>query len=198
MTSSKTFAAFALVFLSGVAFSACHAADVTASPKARYDAAEKILSACKDCLDISVPQKNLGALDQLWTADQDLEVEYLNAHPHASSEQIDKEALLALGPDLYAASTQYGEIGNVFLIGKRNGRYAIVWDIRHLPKQDTERFPNLAGWSLEAARDSCRSETPDALWYKCGPLYGHFGGLPPDANIPRSTMPETPAERRMS
>lgn len=182
MNTLKSAFGFILPLLCGMMFSACHAADAIASPKARYDAAEEILSACKDCLGINVPKSNLGALDDLWTAAQDLAVEYYNSHPHASPEHVDTGKSLALGPDLYAESAQYDEIGNVFLVGKRNGRYAVVWDIRHLPKQDTTRFPVLAGWSLEAARDTCREQTPDNLWDSCGPLHGYFGRLPPDAS----------------
>lgn len=119
---------------------------------------------------------DLDAWNGLWTA---VQAYVANRLDHGvTANEIEKQApalnsiyggltIVAIGQDLYAASANAGPLGNVFLVGKRSGRFTTVWDIRQSAMGNTAW-----GWNGEAARDKCR---------RCRPASGTVTALPPDA-----------------
>ncbi len=142
-----------------------------ATPEERYQAALMVLT--KDCGDVcgfglSENPAEAKALHALWDATQDWTLEYLGAHPDLDPEHIETDLLnrsnsgreaiapvemVMLAPDLYAFAAQWVETGNVFLVGKRGGRFAMVWDIR---KADTGKFPILKAWRGDGRTVHCQ------------------------------------------
>jgi hypothetical protein len=190
----RKFLRAAVVVVVGILLPAGHLAAAELSPEERYAAATKILSTCQYCFDIRDTPEDMKALDEMWTAIEGWTVGYLNSHPEVSIEKFDTALLNAqvgslpapnwvkkLGPDLFGFGTSYSEIGTAFLVGKRDGRYRVVWDIRRLPAGDISRFPILASWTVERARETCRSKTDEGKWNQCGPIHGDFQLLPPDS-----------------
>lgn len=165
------------------------------TPEERYDAALKVLKAhCgSDCLPgVGSSPAEVKALDALWDATQDWTLAFLESHPGITTEKLTTELLnrhpmdvdaervaprqvTVLAPDLYAVSTDWNWIGNVFLVGKRGGRWTVMWDIR---RAETGRFGVLKAWQSDHGGDSCRD---DDLGYACGSLSGGVFPLKPDA-----------------
>ena len=183
-----------LLILLGVLLLGQSAAATT--PEERYAAAEKALAKHSDSFWLDGTSGGRAALDEYWAAAQDWTVWYLNSHaqmpPQEISERLKTQVLNRgvevglekIGADLYAGSAGYGEIGNVFLIAKRDGRFAVVWDIRHATASETAKFPTLTAWATDHARDPCPLVVKDdeRLWDRCGPIHGIARLLPPDAS----------------
>ena len=171
----------------------CLAANPTAEE--RYREAASRLTPCQYCIGINDTSQDIAALEDLWKSAADWIVARL-AGGHAI-EQIQTEMLnrqtigmtalptsfVRLGPDLYGVTNDtLDTTGTAFIVGKRDGRFEVLWDIRHLPESDLAQFPMLKAWSAKSATDSCRSQTPDDHWQECGPLSGDFKLLSPDAH----------------
>jgi hypothetical protein len=183
--STLRIAALAGIFLAGQAFAA-----TPTTPEARYDAAMAELKRhCDDFCGwgLGKDPAEVKALDALWNATQDWAVAFLDNHPGVTAEKLQTEFLnrhreghesvepsdvVLLAPDLYAFATQWGETGNVFVVGKREDHWAVVWDIA---KAETGNFPTLKGWRSTAAQTACRDKSSN-----CGPFYGTAFALKPD------------------
>ncbi len=191
MTSFKTIAAFTL--LCGLPFDACRAADAT--PEARYAEALAALDAKCDQFcgyGINDSSEERAALDALWDATQDWTVAYLNAHPNTDLGRINTDLInrhsrdrtniapdnvFAIAPGLYGVMASWEWNGNVFLVGKQDDRFRVVWDVR---KTDPGAFPILKAWRTENAHNDC--EPGEAASHNnCGPIIGNeFKLLPRD------------------
>jgi hypothetical protein len=166
------------------------------SPETRYEAAAKMLSSCQYCFSIRDTPEDLKALNDMWSAIEDWTVDYLNGHSQISTEDLNTALMnehynytivtaapdwgTKLAPGLFGFGTSYNEIGVAFLVGKRDGRYRVVWDTQSLPARDVSRFPVLRAWSAEKAADGCRSDKNEGTWNRCGPIHGAFELLPRD------------------
>ncbi|MGA7713974.1 MAG: hypothetical protein WCA81_18925 [Rhizomicrobium sp.] len=196
MNTLKSAFVIILLLFCGVALVPCRAADDGAALQARYDAAKTLLAKHTDSFSLDSTREGREALDEYWAAIQDWTVWYLNSHsqmsPKEISEHLETQELNGgvevgaekIGTDLYAVSAGYGEIGTVFLVAKRDGRFAVVWDIRHVMALDATKFPALTAWSTDHARDPCPSVKTDdgSLWDRCGPIHGGIDVLPPDSS----------------
>jgi hypothetical protein len=165
------------------------------TPEERYREAAGRLTPCQYCIGINDTPKDVAALEDVWKSAEDLIVARLISG--RTIEQIQTEMLnrqtagmiaaptsfVTLGPDLYGITNDtLDTTGTAFIVGKREGRFEVLWDIRHLPERDLTQFPMLKAWSAKSAADSCRSHTPDDHWRECGPLSGDFRLLSPDAH----------------
>jgi hypothetical protein len=198
-----------ILFAAAIALAALAApfAVCAPSPEARYEAAAKVLSDCKDCdFDIDDKAEHLKALDDMWTATEGWMVDYLNAHPRVTAEKLRTvflnadpgyqplpaaghlvyvaqhaapDGVIRLAPDLFGFESG-GSFGNVFLVAKRDDRFQVVWDIRSLSAGEVSKFPVLTSWSASHARESCRAN--DDVRDQCGPIGGAFKLLPPDTD----------------
>lgn len=184
--------AAALLLLLGLPFVDCRAADT--SPQARYEAAKALLATHTDSFSLDGTPEGREALEAYWDAIQDWTLWYLNSHsqmsPREISEHLETQELNGgvevgvekIGSDLYAVSAGYGEIGTVFFVEKRRGIYAVVWGIRHVPAPYIAKFPTLAAWSTDHARDPCNLGKEDGSgWDLCGPIHGDVALLPPNS-----------------
>jgi hypothetical protein len=86
--------------------------------------------------------------------------------------------VVALTSDVYAFAAQWGATGTIFLASRRDGEWAVVWDIR---KADVGRFSALKAWRTDHARAGCEDEKGQSRFYDCGPLYGVAFPVKPDA-----------------
>ncbi|GAA0550738.1 hypothetical protein GCM10008941_33370 [Rhizomicrobium palustre] len=184
------------ILLGLLAVFAITTAEAAQTPEARYAAALAVLEAkCGDDCGFGVDESNpeeVKALDALWDATQDwtlaflesnpgialepLKTELLNRHPPTfQSPSIAPDWVTSLADDLYAFSTRWDQIGTAFLVGKRNGRWTVLWDVR---KTDTRHFPVLNAWRTDHGGGACRD---DDLGYACGSLSGGIFPLKPDA-----------------
>ncbi len=168
------------------------------TPEERYDAARKVLKTdCGDLCDLGLDNDpaEVKALDALRDATQDWTLAFLTSRPgitigtlktklaiHHPDEfkaaRIAPTRVTLLAPDLYAFSAYWGVTGNVFLVGRRNGQWAVVWDVR---KAETARFAALKAWRSDHAGAGCYDEEGHDGRYDCGPLYGAAFALKPDA-----------------
>ena len=129
-------------------------------------------------------------LDQKWSLESAWVIEYLNAHPSSTVEQIETEissldkklsgSVTLLDKNLYSVSIQEGEIGNVFLAASDGRRFRVVWNAKDALASTEEKGNILRPWSAQAARDGCRKNVSEEDWLNCGPLYGGFNRLPND------------------
>lgn len=185
--STVRIAVLAGILLAGQAFAG------VPTPEERYQAALTELK--KHCDDfcgwgLGKDPAEVAALDALWDATQDWTVAFLGAHPGITAEKLATELLnrrpsdadsiapqwpVVLAPDLYAFSSQWGETGDAFLIGKRDGHYRVVWDAR---KADTGEFSMLKAWRTVNARTDCDREGDRRA---CGPIFGNVYALPAEA-----------------
>jgi len=156
-----------LAVLAGVVALISHGALAAgATPQARYDKARAFLTRCQGCFEVGIKNtpEDVAALNEYWQAIQDWTVDDLNSHPTWTFDRLKSDLLnysqagtglgelpvpapswvTSLGQDLYAFTAKYSQIGNLFLVGKRDGRFAVVWDIRNAA---TNRFPELAAWN---------------------------------------------------
>jgi len=119
---------------------------------------------------------DIDAWNKLWATVQAYIADRLEQH--VTPKVIEKQApplstyygglhIVAIGTDLYAVSASAGPLGNVFVIGKRNGHFATVWDIRQSAMGTTAW-----GWNAEAARNQCN---------RCRPASGIVFALSPDS-----------------
>lgn len=167
---------------------AASAGDLT--PQERYgEAVTVLLHGCRGngCdFWVETPQEQ-AALNAVWQATQDWTVDWLNNQPDLTLEAR-RNALLnwrfnnlndvapasidPLAPGLYAVSSGFGEMGNVFFVARREGRWQVVWDIRNA---DPGRFPVLKAWRTGG---TC-GDDDDRL--NCGPIFG--GAMPLKADV---------------
>ena len=126
------------------------------------------------------------------TTAEKLRTVFLNANPGYQPLPVDGHlvyvpqevapaAVTQLAPGLFGFSAGYGEIGNVFLVAHRDGRFQVMWDARTPSASGISKFPTLAAWTAENARNSCRTGENEARWDQCGPIHGGFERLPPDS-----------------
>lgn len=180
----------ALLLATAMISSAC----ASPTPEERFNAAVKVLRA--QCGDYCSPGEGSDpaerkAIDALWDATQDWTLAFLESHPGITTEKLKTELLnrhprnmeaesvapgwvAVLAHDLYAFSTDWNWAGNVFLVGKRGGRWTVVWDIR---SAETGRFAVLKAWRSDHGGDSCRDDDLGV----CGSLFGGVFPLKPDA-----------------
>lgn len=165
------------------------------TPEERYAKALAVLNVqcepqCGLGIDGTPEQKQ--ALDALWVATQDWTVEFLEANPAITTERLRTELfnhhgggrenvapdnVFVLAPGVYGFTASFGETGNVFLIKKRGGDFAVVWDIR---QADGNAFPILKAWRNDHAFNGCEKED-DSNRGLCGPLFANeIKVLPPD------------------
>jgi hypothetical protein len=166
-----------------------------ASPEERYAQAAALLAlgcrgnGCDFGVETTEEQAALGAM---WQATQDWTIAWLAGHPDWSLDRrrsallnwnvnnlnrVAPADIIQLRRGLYAFFAQYGEMGNVFLVEQRPGRFAVVWDIRNA---DPGAFPILKAWRTDHDNGACR--TADDTWAdQCGPLFANvIVPLPPD------------------
>lgn len=168
---------------------------IAGTPEERFDAALKVLKQhCETACGVGLggDTARAKAADALWDATQDWTLEFLAHHPGISNEKLKTELLnrhpmdieaarvapggvTPLAPNLYAFATNWGEAGDVFLVSKREGRWAVVWDVR---KAETGQFPVLKAWRTDHGGESCRD---DDGHYGCGSLWGSAFPVKPDA-----------------
>jgi hypothetical protein len=168
------------------------------TPEARYQAATTELKEyCGDLCDLGLDNDpaEVKALDALWDATQDWTLAFLASHPGITVDRLKAKLAIRhpeefkaarisparvtlLAPDLYAFSAYWGVTGDVFLVGRRDGQWAVVWDVR---KAETARFAALKAWRTDHAGAGCHDEEGHDGRYDCGPLYGTAFALKPDA-----------------
>lgn len=165
----------------------------TPTPEERFDAALKTLNTNCDALcgyGLRGTPAEVEALDALWNATEDWTAAFLKSHPDISNKSLAAELqrrhpdykenvapndAVRLAPALYAFAAQWKETGTVFLAGKRDGHWIVVWDIRNA---DTGKFPILKSWRTDHARMDCAKDDNRRA---CGPLHGSIYALQPDA-----------------
>lgn len=182
-----------LLILLGVLLLGASASAVT--PEERYAQAFAVLNVqCEpQCgMGISGTSEEKQALDALWTATQDWTVAFLQTNPAITTERLRTELfnhhggnredvapgnVFVLAPGVYAFTASFGETGNIFLIQRRDGHFAKVWDIR---QADASALPLLKAWRNDHAFNGCEKED-DSNRGLCGPLFSDkIRVLPPD------------------
>lgn len=179
----------AAVLGAGAALPGACVADALQAANASYADALRRIAPHSNGFFVDASPAGRAALDRLWRASRDWAVAFLETHPGATADQLkaagngknanpDIDAI-ALDANTFAIAASDGEIGTVFVVGRRGERAQAIWDIVQAPL--TPRLAILAAWSPDAARTDCRDGRPGADWSRCGPLVGRLLKLPNDA-----------------
>src|SRR6266581_2661318 len=157
-----------------------------------YDATKTALKVHFDGFGIDDSAKAPNWLDREWTLIGEWAVEYLNAHPSVTADEV-KASVQKLDSDLdvnvlelsqktYVIATRQGEMGNVFLVAGRGEEFRVPWNIKRSNQNDLQQTGLLAAWSAEGASSDYWSVKTKKDWGQCGPFFGGAEKLPDNSD----------------